>query len=126
MSAVVNDFGPENDFPYWKPFLLAGTKREPIKQRLWEKTRVGFGRTHLSFCADGTTARALSHGHGPVGLGLQQECQKLIFHVGPSRLYGATCKKMLKFRDGPGVRDPRDARKSGFSDRKPPGTRATT
>ena len=38
----------------------------------------------------------------------------------------ATCEKMLKFRDGPGGRDPRDPRKSGFSGRKPPGTRATT
>ena len=37
VGAIVNDFGPENDFPYWKPFLLAGTKREPIKQSLWEK-----------------------------------------------------------------------------------------
>ena len=37
VSAIVNDFGPENDFPYWKPFLLAGTKREPIKQSLWEQ-----------------------------------------------------------------------------------------
>ena len=35
---VCRDFGSENDFPYWKPFLLAGTKREPIKQSLWEKT----------------------------------------------------------------------------------------
>ena len=37
VGAVVRDFGPENDFPYWKPFLLASTKREPIKQSLWEK-----------------------------------------------------------------------------------------
>ena len=46
--------------------------------------------------------------------------------VGPSRLYGATCEKMLKIRDGPGVRDPPEARKSRFSGRKPSGTRATT
>ena len=37
VGASVNDFGPENYFPYWKPFLLAGTKREPIKQSLWKK-----------------------------------------------------------------------------------------
>ena len=34
---VCKDFGPRNDFLYWKPFLLAGTKREPIKQSLWDK-----------------------------------------------------------------------------------------
>ena len=37
---ICKDFGPENDIPYWKPFLLAGTKREPIKQSLWEKQDV--------------------------------------------------------------------------------------
>ena len=50
----------------------------------------------------------------------------LRIYLGPSRLYGATCEKMLKFRDGPGVRDPREARKSGFSGRKPAGDLAPT
>ena len=50
VSRFVNDFGPENDFPYWKPFLLAGTKREPIKQSLREKTK-RWGQ--LRYFADG-------------------------------------------------------------------------
>ena len=28
-----------------------------------------------------------------------------IYNMGPSRLYGATCEKMPKFHDGPGLRD---------------------
>ena len=42
-------------------------------------------------------------------------------HMGPSRLYGDTCEKMRKLRDGPGVRDPRKARKSRFLGRRPTG-----
>ena len=30
-------FGLRGDFPYCKRFVLAGTKREPSKQSLWEK-----------------------------------------------------------------------------------------
>ena len=33
-----NLFGLRGDFPYCKRFVLAGTKREPSKQSLWEKT----------------------------------------------------------------------------------------
>ena len=32
-----NFFGLRGDFPYCKRFVLAGTKREPSKQSLWEK-----------------------------------------------------------------------------------------
>ena len=32
-----NLFGLRGDFPYCKRFVLAGTKREPSKQSLWEK-----------------------------------------------------------------------------------------
>ena len=34
-----NFFGLRGDFPYCKRFVLAGTKREPSKQSLWEKQR---------------------------------------------------------------------------------------
>ena len=40
-------------------------------KRIFEKTRVGFGRTELSLRAIGTTFCALSSGHGPRGLGFQ-------------------------------------------------------
>merc|ERR1739841_456977 len=46
--------------------------------------------------------------------------------MGPSPLYGASCEKMQKIRDGPGVRDPQGGRKSGFSGRKPAGDLAPT
>ena len=32
-----NLFGLRGDFPYYKRFVLAGTKREPSNQSLWEK-----------------------------------------------------------------------------------------
>ena len=41
-----NFFGLRGDFPYCKRFVLAGTKREPSKQSLWEKVcvgKIGFG-----------------------------------------------------------------------------------
>ena len=34
-----NLFGLRGDFPYCKRFVLAGTKREPSKQSLWEKSK---------------------------------------------------------------------------------------
>ena len=37
--ANLNLFGLRGDFPYCKRFVLAGTKREPSKQSLWEKQK---------------------------------------------------------------------------------------
>ena len=46
--------------------------------------------------------------------------------MGPSRLYGDTCEKMQKSRDGPGGPGIRGGRKSEFSGRKPAGDLAPT
>ena len=78
VSAVVKSFGPENDFPYWKPFLLAGTKREPIKQSLWEKTIAYMRNSKVSRRIVSTGSRlvgsvrfnwSLCSAVGPVSLG---------------------------------------------------------
>ena len=42
-------FGLRGDFPYCKRFVLAGTKREPSKQSLWEKRMGGGGAAILCF-----------------------------------------------------------------------------
>ena len=41
--------------------------------RIFEKTRVGFGRTELSLRLSCTEFRALSSGHGPRGQGFEGE-----------------------------------------------------
>ena len=49
-------------------------------KRVFEKTRVGFGRTELSLMLSCTEFCALSSGHGPRGLGFEGEEETLDFH----------------------------------------------
>ena len=49
-------------------------------KRIFEKTRVGFGRTELSLRLSCTEFCALSYGHGPKGKGLKGFCKTLDFH----------------------------------------------
>ena len=49
--------------------VLGGTGGVKIWDRIFEKTRVGFGRTELSLRLSCAEFRALSLGHGPRGLG---------------------------------------------------------
>ena len=48
--------------------------------RIFEKTRVGFGRTELSLMLSCTEFCALSSGHGPRGLGFEGGGESLDFH----------------------------------------------
>ena len=59
-------------------------------KRIFEKTRVGFGRTELSLMLSCTDFCALSSGHGPRGLGFQGGGEGVDFHV---------------FRGGPTIRE---------------------
>ena len=49
--------------------------------RIFEKTRVGFGRTELSIRLSCTECCALSSGHGPRVLGFQGASSWVDFHV---------------------------------------------
>ena len=49
------------------------------RKRIFEKTRVGFGRTELSLRLSCTEFCALSSGHGPRGLGFQGGWEGWIF-----------------------------------------------
>ena len=49
--------------------VLGGTGGVKIWDRIFEKTRVGFGRTELSLRLSCTEFCALSSGHGPRGEG---------------------------------------------------------
>ena len=49
--------------------------------RIFEKTRVGFGRTELSLRLSCTEFCALSSGHGPRDLGFQGGSSRWVFHV---------------------------------------------
>ena len=59
-----------------KKFTLLGRNRD----RIFEKTRVGFGRTELSLRLSCTEFCALSSGHGPRGQGFEGFCKTLDFH----------------------------------------------
>ena len=52
-----------------------------IWKRIFEKTRVGFGRTELSIRLICTEFCALSSGHGPRVLGFQGGSSRVDFHV---------------------------------------------
>ena len=49
-------------------------------KRIFEKTRVGFGRTELSLRLSCTEFCALSSGHGPRGQGFEGFSKTLDFH----------------------------------------------
>ena len=61
--------------------VLGGTGGVKIWDRIFEKTRVGFGRTELSLRLSWTEFYALSSGHGPKGLGFQGGSSRVDFHV---------------------------------------------
>ena len=51
------------------------------RKRIFEKTRVGFGRTELSLRLSWTEFCALSSGHGPRGEGFYGGSSRVDFHV---------------------------------------------
>ena len=63
--------------PRKKKFSLLGKNRN----RIFEKTRVGFGRTELSLRLSCTEFCALSSGHGPRVFGFQGGEEGVNFHV---------------------------------------------
>ena len=63
--------------PREKKFKLLGENWD----RIFEKTRVGFGRTELSLRLSCTELCALSSGHGPRGKGFQGGPSGVDFHV---------------------------------------------
>ena len=60
--------------------VLGGTGGQNWK-RIFEKTRVGFGRTELSLRLSCTEFCALSSGHGPRGEGFYGGSSRVDFHV---------------------------------------------
>ena len=56
--------------------------------RIFEKTRVGFGRTELSLRLSCTEFCALSFGHGPRGRGFEGVWKGVDFHVFGGRYWG--------------------------------------
>ena len=64
-------------------------------KRIFEKTRVGFGRTQLSLRLSCTEFRALSSGHGPRGRGFEGFCKTLDFHD----FWGSNIGKNMKIQD---------------------------
>ena len=65
-------------------------------KRIFEKTRVGFGRTELSLRLSCTEFCALSSGHGPRGRGFEGFCKTLDFH---DFLGGSKMEKNMKMQD---------------------------
>ena len=65
-------------------------------KRIFEKTRVGFGRTELSLRLSCTEFCALSSGHGPRGQGFEGFCKTLDFH---DFLGGSKIGKNMKMQD---------------------------
>ena len=65
------------DFPFLRPvnpngprgWILGGSKSDQIWNRIFEKTRVGFGSPELSLRLSCTEFSALQSGHGPRGKG---------------------------------------------------------
>ena len=60
--------------------VLGGTGGGQNRKRIFEKTRVGFGRTELSLRLSCTEFCALSSGHGPRGLRFEGGGENLDFH----------------------------------------------
>ena len=65
-------------------------------KRIFEKTRVGFGRTELSLRLSCTEFCALSSGHGPRGLGFEGGGETLDFH---DFFGGSKMEKNMKMQD---------------------------
>ena len=61
--------------------VLGGTGGVKIWDRIFKKTRVGFGRTELSLRLSCTEFCALSSGHGPRGEGFHGGGEGVDFHV---------------------------------------------
>ena len=66
---------------------------------IFEKTRVGFGRTELSLSAIGTTVCALSSGPGPRGQGFEEFSKTFEIHDFCSGVKDTTTKKNMKMQD---------------------------
>ena len=62
---------------------------------IFEKTRVGFGRTELSLMLSYTEFCALSSGHGPRGSGFEGGEETLDFHY----FWGSKMQKNMKMQD---------------------------
>ena len=65
------------------------------RKRIFEKTRVGFGRTELSLRLSWTEFCALSSGHGPRGRGFEGFCKTLDFHT----FWESKMQKHMKIKD---------------------------
>ena len=69
------------------------------RKSIFEKTRVGFGRTELSLRLSCTEFCALSSGHGPRGQGFEGGEETLDFH---DFFGGSKMQKNMKRQDGHG------------------------
>ena len=58
-------------------------------ESIFEKTRVGFGRTEVSVPLDGIVVCTLSSGHGPRGRGFEGISKGVDFHVFVWRYWGS-------------------------------------
>ena len=67
-------------------------------KRMFEKTRVGFGRTELSLRLSCTEFCALSSGHGPRGRGFKGFSKTLNFHDFGGSKIGKNMKNQDKYR----------------------------
>ena len=68
------------NFGFFECFL-GGIRGGRNWKRIFEKTRVGFGRTEVSVRLDGIVFCALSFGHGPRGRGFEGVWKRVDFHV---------------------------------------------
>ena len=69
-------------------------------KRIFEKTRVGFGRTELTLSLSCTEFCALSSGHGPRGQGFEGAEETLDFHDFLGRVVVRMClDQSLKHRE---------------------------
>ena len=75
--------------------VLGGTGGGQNWKRIFEKTRVGFGRTELSLRLSCTEFCALSSGHGPRGRGFEGGEETLDFHD----FWGSQMQKNMKMQD---------------------------
>ena len=66
--------------PRMRVAVLGGTGGGQNRKRIFEKTRVGFGRAELSLRLSYTEFCALSSGHGPRGQGFEGFSKTLDFH----------------------------------------------
>ena len=80
--------------------VLGGTGGGQNWDRIFEKTRVGFGRTELSLRLSCTEVCALSFGHGPRDLGFQGGSSGVDFCIFFGRYWGGSkVTKIEKYFD---------------------------